>query len=153
MPKDSIGGAKRFRQLTHGRAGDAASVLATCGHAVALALGSNGPILLQKSKVGGLRISCESMNRKTIANSCNFNRVTEVACEFNVRRRGPSHLYTKSAPAARRIFDHQCETTFATKSAKSGREQLQQTASLFDHLVGADEQRRRHVEAERLGGF
>jgi hypothetical protein len=61
---------------------------------------SYGPILLQKSKVGGLRISCESMNRKTIADSCNFNRVTEVACEFNVRRRGPSHLYTKSAPAA-----------------------------------------------------
>jgi hypothetical protein len=29
----------------------------------------------------------------------------------------------------------------------------QQTASLFDHLVGPDEQRLRHGEAERLGGL
>jgi hypothetical protein len=29
----------------------------------------------------------------------------------------------------------------------------QQTASLFDHLVGASKQRRRHREAERLGGL
>jgi hypothetical protein len=32
----------------------------------------------------------------------------------------PSHLYTKAAPAARRIFGHQCKTSFATQSAKSG---------------------------------
>src|ERR1039457_3272562 len=29
----------------------------------------------------------------------------------------------------------------------------QQTASLFDHLIGADEQRRRHIEAHRLCGL
>jgi hypothetical protein len=29
---------------------------------------------------------------------------------------------------------------------------MQQTASLFDHLVGESEQLRRHVEAQRLGG-
>jgi hypothetical protein len=34
--------------------------------------------------------------------------------------------------------------------AKTGREHMQQTALLFDHLVGAGEQRRRHGEAERL---
>jgi putative ABC transport system substrate-binding protein len=30
---------------------------------------------------------------------------------------------------------------------------VQQTASLFDHLVGAGEQRRGHLKAERLGGL
>jgi hypothetical protein len=48
------------------------------------------------------------------------SRLTEVACEFNVRRWGPSHVYTKAAPAARRIFNHQCKTTFATQSANTG---------------------------------
>jgi hypothetical protein len=44
-------------------------------------------------------------------------RVTEVAGEFNVGRRGPPHLYTKAAPVALRIFDHPRKTTFATKAA------------------------------------
>ena len=39
------------------------------------------------------------------------------------------------------------------KSANSGCEQSQQGSSLFDHLVGAGEQRRWDVEAERLGGL
>jgi alkylhydroperoxidase/carboxymuconolactone decarboxylase family protein YurZ len=73
-------------------------------------------IVLQKSNVADPRIFRENTKRETIADSYNLNRVTEVACEFNVRRRGPSHLYTKPAPAARRIFDHQCKTTFATQS-------------------------------------
>jgi hypothetical protein len=40
-----------------------------------------------------------------------------------------------------------------SKSAKTGREQSQQRQRLFDHLVGAGEQRVRHGEAERFGGL
>jgi hypothetical protein len=39
------------------------------------------------------------------------------------------------------------------KSANTGCEQSQQTASLFDHLIGAGKQHRRHLQAERLGGL
>jgi hypothetical protein len=74
--------------------------------------------VLQKSKVAGLRIFRENTKRKAIADSYNLIRVAEVAREFNVRRLGPSHLYTKAAPVARRIFGHQCKTTFATKSTR-----------------------------------
>src|SRR6202035_2394363 len=88
------------------------------------------PIVLQKSKVAGLRFFRENMKRETIADSYNLNRVTEVACEFNVRRWGPSHLYTKTAPGARRIFDHQCKTTFATQSANRRQSAAQQNCVL-----------------------
>ena len=44
------------------------------------------PIVLQKSKVVGCRIFRKNTKRKAIANSYNLNRVTEVACEFSVRR-------------------------------------------------------------------
>ena len=37
--------------------------------------------------------------------------------------------------------------------AKSGHSALQRMDALFDHLVGAGEQRSRHVNAERLGGL
>src|ERR1700730_1082964 len=96
--------------------------------------GCSGPILLQKSKVADLRIFRENTKREAIADSYNLNRVTEVACESNVRRRGPSHLYTKAAPVARRIFDHQCRTTFATVSARSDISHRRKSVSLFvDH--------------------
>ena len=87
------------------------------------------PIVLQNSKVAGLRIFLENAKRGTIADSYNLNRVSEVACEFKVRRWGPSHLYTKTAPVARRIFDHQCKTTFATQSATNGLVRCGKTAS------------------------
>jgi hypothetical protein len=41
---------------------------------------------------------------------------------------------------------------FGQRCAISGREQSQQNLRLFDHLVGAGEQRGRHVDAERLRG-
>jgi hypothetical protein len=43
-------------------------------------------IVLQKSKVAGLRIFRKNTKRKAIADSYNLYRVTEVAYEFNVRR-------------------------------------------------------------------
>src|SRR6516162_9154882 len=42
---------------------------------------------------------------------------------------------------------------FIPVCAKSGREQAQQTAELFDHLGGACKHRSRHVQVNRLGGF
>ena len=44
------------------------------------------PIVLQKSKVEGPRIFRENTKQEAIADSHNLNRVTGVACEFNVRR-------------------------------------------------------------------
>ena len=44
------------------------------------------PIVLQKSKVAGLRIFAKNLKREAIAVSFNLNRATEVAYEFNVRR-------------------------------------------------------------------
>jgi len=47
---------------------------------------ANWQIVLQKSKVAVRQILCEIMNLEAIADSYNLNRITEVACEFNVRR-------------------------------------------------------------------
>ena len=44
------------------------------------------PIVLQKSKVAGLRIFRENTKREAIADSYNLIRVTEVAYEFNTMR-------------------------------------------------------------------
>jgi hypothetical protein len=43
-------------------------------------------IVLQKSKVAGLRIFRENTRREAIVDSHNLIRVTEVAYEFNTRR-------------------------------------------------------------------
>jgi hypothetical protein len=44
------------------------------------------PIVLQKSKVAGRRIFRENPKREALADSYDLNRITEVACEFNVWR-------------------------------------------------------------------
>jgi hypothetical protein len=75
--------------------------------------------VLQKSKVEELRIFHENTSREAIADSYILYPVTEFAYEFDAKPCDPSHLYTKAAPVARRIFEHQCKTTFATQSAQS----------------------------------
>src|SRR6201989_1038943 len=78
------------------------------------------PILLQKSKVATVRISGENLKREEIDDSYSVSRAPEVAYDFSLRRRGPSHLYTKTEPAALGNFDTFCKTTFATISANTG---------------------------------
>ena len=49
-------------------------------------VGSLGPIVLQKSKVEGTQIFRKKTERKSVTDSYDLNRITEVACEFIVRR-------------------------------------------------------------------
>jgi hypothetical protein len=44
------------------------------------------PIVLQKSKIAGLRILAKNPKQEAIADSYNLNRVTDVVYEFDVRR-------------------------------------------------------------------
>src|SRR5262249_55978011 len=62
-------------------------------------------------------------------------RIADVASEFSVRRWRLSHLDTKAAPAARRIFEHRCKTTFAAKSAGSGHRRMVAIHALVGGLV------------------
>jgi hypothetical protein len=77
-------------------------------------------IVLQNSKVAAVKIFGENLKRKEVDDSHSFSRATEVAHEFGARRRGPSDHCTNNAPAALRIFDTSCKTTFATQSARNG---------------------------------
>ena len=43
-------------------------------------------ILLQKSEVAGRRIFRENTRRQAITDPYDLSRITEVACEFSVRR-------------------------------------------------------------------
>src|ERR1700742_2092690 len=91
-------------------------------------MSASGRILLQKSKVATVRISGENLKREEIDDSYSVSRATEVAYDFSLRRRGPSHLYTKTEPAALGNFDTFCKTTFATISATSGSGRLPRIA-------------------------
>ena len=63
-----------------------------------------------------------------IDDSYSVSRATDVAYEFSVRRRGPSHLYTKTEPAALRNFDTFCKPTFSTKSALFGLNEMSESS-------------------------
>ena len=68
--------------LLHGMS----SLLSRCDTYVLMADGRFRGIVLQKSKVAGRRIFRENPKRESIADSYNLNRISEVACKFNVRR-------------------------------------------------------------------
>ena len=95
---------------------------------------------LHRSKFFG-----QTPKREAIDDSYILSRVTEVAYEFSVSRRGPSDLYTKNAPAALGIFDTLCKTTFVTispeqrtqlgHSAKSERCQTQTSRPNKNRLI------------------
>src|ERR1044071_6962079 len=71
-------------------------------------------IVLQKSKVAGLKIFRENTKQRAIADSYDINRVTEVACEFCVRPRGPSHLVQESRAHGPQNFGRRRKKTLAT---------------------------------------
>src|ERR1700752_3953163 len=73
-------------------------------------------IVLQKSKVAGLKIFRENTMRRAVADSYDLNRVTEVACEFCVRPCGPSHLVHESRAHGPQNFGHRRKSSFATQS-------------------------------------
>jgi hypothetical protein len=64
-------------------------------------------------------------------------------------RRSHTMMYVRFTPKA----DKRADVSPSPLSAKSGREQMQRGAVLFDHFVGNGEHAWRDCEAERLGGL
>ena len=91
------------------------------------------PIVSQKSKIAGLRILAKNPNREAIADTYNFNHVTEVAYEFNelrceplkslheIRIGSPQNFFSTSA---KRLLQHNLP-----------RSEIDAHAAVITHLV------------------
>src|SRR4249920_2490688 len=82
-------------------------------------MSASGVIVLQKSKVAGSDFLAKTRNGKQSTIRIISIALPKLPVSFARGDEVPSHLYAKAAPVARRIFDHQCKTTFATQSANS----------------------------------
>src|SRR5437588_12746219 len=81
---------------------------------------------LSENEIGSARISMVARN-------------TNVPFKGRIQKRKTYHLQIITFRLQRAAGPY--------RSAKTGREQTQQVAPVFDHLVGAGDQRRRHCEA------
>jgi len=109
----------------------------------------------------------ENSKRDEIVDSYSLSRATEVADEFSVRRRGPQISTRKPclrsseflATGAKRLLQQYHLTSGHKPPSKDVRfvpktdSAADQRAELFDHLVGAGEHRRRHVQAKVTSGL
>src|SRR5882757_5452192 len=107
------------------------------------------PILLQKSKIVGPGESRKSRFLDAPAAARLSGANTKVGGRFGMKGCGPSCRHTRNASAVFKIFVLHPKKTFATISANS----RHSPPRSFDNLVGADEQRGRHGEAERFGSL
>ena len=107
---------------------------------------SKVPILLQKSKIRRRQKSREGRFRDIAVAARLRGADTKVRCRFGVKRYGPSHREARDASASLKISVHHPKSTFATKSAN-------RRHPLFDHFIGARQERRRYGQAECLCRF
>ena len=108
-----------------------------------------GPIVLKNSKIAGLRKSrkCSALVISATARLCRTD--TRASDRFRGDLCGPSLRSERNAPAVLRIFTHQLERSFSTRSATFGLVHRSKNV-LFDYLVGKRQELRGHIEAKCL---